>query len=191
MQRILAILVAILSVAVLFLMWRGEGRQTLSADPPALLREIQRLDQLVTVKYSLQKVIGLREQKVPLGEESLLLIVQARVLCGIELSKLSIDNIRLDASDRAILRLPTPQILHVYLDEKETQVWDRRITWWTPWVPFNKDLEHQARLKAIEAVKQTALDMGILDESQRNAESAIRSLLTGLGIREVQFAPST
>jgi len=191
MQRILAILAAVLGVTVVFLLWRGEPRLTTTADPPALLREIQRLDELVAVKYSLQKVVGLREEKVPVGEESLLLIVQARVLGGIELSKMSVDNVRLNATDRAVLRLPAPRILHVYLDEKETQVWDRKITWWTPWVPYNKDLERQARLKALEEVKKTALDMGILDEAQRNAELAIRALLTGLGIREVQFAPAS
>jgi hypothetical protein len=71
------------------------------------------------------------------------------------------------------------------IDDKETKVWDRQITWWTPWVPFNPDLERQARLVARDTIQQAALDMGILDQARRNAEAAIRSLLDTLGVKSV------
>ena len=65
------------------------------------------------------------------------------------------------------LRLPPAKLFHVFLDEKQTKVWDRHITWWTPWVPFDPDLEHKARLTAQEDVRAAALKMGILDEAHR------------------------
>jgi len=73
------------------------------------------------------------------------------------------------------------------LDEKQTRVWDRQITWWTPWVPFNPDLERQARLAALDSVRQTAVEMGILDEARHNAETSIRNLLKTLGAQSVTF----
>ena len=64
-------------------------------------------------------------------------------------------------------------------------MWDRQITWWTPWVPYNPDLERQARLKAREEIEKAALEMGILDQARRNAEASIRSLLQIFGMKSV------
>jgi hypothetical protein len=57
------------------------------------LAQIQRLNQLATVKYTIQKVIGLSEQKQPVGSESILLIVQASVQAGIDLASLRTDDL--------------------------------------------------------------------------------------------------
>jgi hypothetical protein len=81
--------------------------------------------------------------------------------------------------------LPPPKIVHIVIDDKATKVWDRRITWWTPWVPYNPDLERQARLAARDAVEKAALDMGILDQARRNADTGVRSLLETMGVKSV------
>ena len=158
-------------------------------DSPALLREIQRLNELVTVKYSIQKVVGVEEQKSPLGTEKLLLITQAQVLAGIDLSALRTENIIVTKSKARLIQLPPAKILHVVIDEKQTKVWDRQITWWTPWAPYSKDLESRARQTAIESTKQAALEMGILKEAERNARTSIETLLRAAGIEQVVFSP--
>ncbi|MEO8025645.1 MAG: DUF4230 domain-containing protein [Bryobacteraceae bacterium] len=178
----------VLSLLVFFA-WRGlTGSSSISrtSDPAAIVREIQRLNELVSVKYTVQKVIGLEEKKVPVGSEKLLLIVQAEVLAGIDLSKITAANVTVLPDKRVRLVLPPPKIFHIVIDDKQTKVWDRRITWWTPWVPFNPDLERQARLAAKDAIEKAALEMGILDQAHRNAEAGIRTLLETLG---VQLAP--
>ena len=38
-------------------------------DPVSVVHQIQRLNELVSVKYTVQKVVGLEEQKVHIGEE--------------------------------------------------------------------------------------------------------------------------
>lgn len=181
--------VVALAAAVVYLRYIAprEARVVRTVDTPALLKEIQRLNELVTVKYNIQKVIGLKEEKVPFGSESLLLMVQAKVLGGIDLTGLTTQNVVV-ASDKAVtIQLPAPKILHVYVDEKETKVWDRTKTWWTPWVPFSPDLEQKARLAALESVQAAALDMGILGDSQTNAEITIREFLRSSGVDSVTF----
>jgi hypothetical protein len=157
-------------------------------DPPAIVKEIQNLSQLVSVKYTVQKMIGLTEEKVPFGEEKLSLMVQAQVLAGVDLSALTDANVSIAADKSVAIKLPQPRILHVFIDEKQTKVWDRQKTWWTPWVPFNPELDQKARLAALEAVQAAALEMGILKDAQHNAETAIRQLLKPLGIETVTFA---
>ena len=69
------------------------------------------------------------------------------------------------------------------IDDTQTRVWDREITWWTPWVPYNQDLERQARLKARETIEHAAIEGGILKQARQNAETAIRGLLETLGLK--------
>jgi hypothetical protein len=159
-------------------------------DPSAVVHEIQRLNELVSVKYTVQKVVGLEEKKVPLGSEKILLFVQAEVLAGIDLSQLSAGDVKLLPDKSMHVVLPPPKIVHIIIDDKQTKVWDRQITWWTPWVPYNLDLERQARLAAKDEIEKTALEMGILDQARRNAETSIRSLLETFGVKVVTVSAS-
>jgi hypothetical protein len=143
------------------------------------------------VKYTVQKVVGLTEQKQPFGSEAILLIVQANVEAGIDLSNLHSDDVSIRGDGTIVLRLPPPRLLNVSLDEKETKVWDRRKTWWTPWIPYSLDLEQRARLAGLESVKQAALDMGILAQAERNAEASIRGLLGLAGVKSVVIVPGS
>jgi hypothetical protein len=135
----------------------GDVHETLS--PPGVVKEIQQLNSLVSVRYILQKAIGLEEKKVPFGAERILLIVQAEVLGGVELDKLAAYHVTTDGL-RFTIALPPPKILHIVVDDKETRVWDRSVTWWTPWVPANLDLERQARLAAKEAIREVCARYG-------------------------------
>jgi hypothetical protein len=154
-------------------------------DAPAMVREIQGLSELVSVKYTVQKVVGLEEKKNPVGTEKMLLIVQAEVLAGVDLAALPPGAIKISPQNEIKLALPPARIFHILIDDNQTKVWDRQITWWTPWVSPDPDLERQARLAANESVKQAALDMGILDQARRNAETVIRNLLQTLGAKTV------
>lgn len=178
-------LVVISGLLLLFLAGRPWLYQY--TDSPAILREVRLLKELVTVRYSIQKVAGLKEDKQPFGSESILLIVQAKALAGIDLAELNEADIRVKDRKTVAIRLPPPRILHVYLDEKQTKVWDRTKTWWTPWVPYDLNLEQKARLMALDAVRQEALDMGILKDAQASAETLIRGLLRPLGFENVEF----
>src|SRR5205085_1794474 len=133
---------------------------------------------------------GAHRNKVPVGSESILLIVQARVLGGINLSELKDKDIRMAGDRHVDIQLPPSRLLHVEFDEKNTKVWDRTKTWWTPWVPYDIDLEKKARMAALDSVKQEALDMGILLDAQVNAQNLIRALLHPLGVEKVTFRAS-
>jgi|YelNatPaOPRAMG01_1025707.scaffolds.fasta_scaffold13065_3 hypothetical protein len=162
-----------------------------TVDAPALVREIQQLSELVTVRCVVQKVIGLKEEKVPFGAESVLLLVQANVLAGVDLAALQPNDVTVANNGPVTIRLPAAKVLHVFLDDKQTQVWDRSKTWWTPWVPLNPDLEQNARRAALEAAQATALETGLLAQARANAETTIRSFLRAMGISNTTFVAAT
>ncbi|MDQ2774958.1 MAG: DUF4230 domain-containing protein [Acidobacteriota bacterium] len=181
-----AVAVALISLALTFYFsgWRSLRR----FDAAAVIIEIKPLNQLTTVRYSIQRVVGIKEEKQPFGEESLLLMVQGEVLAGVDLADMTPADIKyLDGRTVAIC-LPAPKIFQCFIDEKNTKVWDRSITWWTPWVPFNPDLEHKARLTALDEIRKAAASMGILDQAKNNAQTAIKGLLSPLGLQS-RFEP--
>lgn len=182
-------LLLIVSGLVFLFTRRVERRPDL--DPQAVVAQVRRLNQLSTVRYTVQKVIGINEQKQPVGQESILLVMQARVEAGIDLASLREQDIFRRPDGAIVVRLPAARILNVAVDEKETKVWDRQKTWWTPWVPYSIDLEQRARLEGLESVKKAALDMGILKDAERNAESSIRGLLGLAGVTSVVIIPGS
>ena len=183
-----AIIIA-LGLACLYLYYFGRREPVVRrmVDAPAVVKEIQRLSELVTVKYSIQKVIGLKEEKVPFGSEQVLLMVQADVLGGVNLAALSAADVQVAANNAITVRLPPAKVMHVSVDENQTRVWDRTKTWWTPWVAYDPELEQKARLAALEAAQAAALEMGILSNAQENAEKTIRGFLQTVGVESVRF----
>jgi uncharacterized protein DUF4230 len=138
------------------------------ADSQAVVTEIERLNQLITVRYSIQRVVGIKERKDPWVRNPFCSWCKAK------------SRRELISPIRRVVLLPPPQIVNVFLDEKYTKVRDRRITWWTPWVDYNPDLEHEARVQALEDVKSATLGMGIPQQAQNNAELAVRDFLQAL-----------
>jgi len=178
------------AILALFLAWTLGRNAARTADATAVVARVRQLNQLATVEYTVERVVGVREPKQPLGEESILLIVRARVQAGVRLDGLKEGDIVKRKDGATAIRLPRPEILSVTVDEKQTKVWDRRVTWWTPWVPFSLDLEKTARQRGLDAAREAALEMGILDQAERNAQSSIRTLLGLAGIEKVEFIPS-
>jgi hypothetical protein len=158
---------------------------------PDVLAQVQRLSQLATVRYTVQRIVTLTEEKHPVGSESIVLIVQARVEAGIDLSTLQPKDLTTSNDGTVRVTLPRAQILNVAIDENDTKVWDRQKTWWTPWVSYSLDLEKRCRIAGLESARQSAIQMGILSASQTNAETSVRSLLQLAGVKSVTFAPAS
>lgn len=190
-RPVLWLAASLLLLASLWFFWRQPGPQTV-LDSPALVRQIQALNDLVTVRYVVQKVVGLEEQRQPIGSEKLLLVVQANVLAGVDLAQLRTDSVRMEEGGSVVrISLPEPKIVSVAIDEGKTKVWDRQVTWFTPWVSPNPDLERRARIQALQEVERTAIEMGILEQARRNAQQTLRGVLQPMGFKDVQFRTSS
>ncbi|MBL8213454.1 MAG: DUF4230 domain-containing protein [Bryobacterales bacterium] len=178
--------VVLLAAGAFFLGQRAASPQP---DPVNVLLQVRDLNQLATARHTLQRVVTLTEQKEPVGAESILLILQADVEAGVDLSRITSTDITASPG-RVEIRLPKPEIRMVAVNEKETRVWDRQKTWWTPWVPYSNDLETKARQAGLDAARQAAIDAGILQQAEKNAAASLRGLLQMSGIKEVVIIPS-
>jgi hypothetical protein len=162
---------------------------TLIADPQTIIRQVQSLSRLETASYTIEKVITAESGEGPLGflfRDRLLLVAQGQVIAGVDLTRLGPDDIRVSGMS-VFVTLPAAEVFVATLNNEATYVYDRQ----TALLGQQVDLETLARQEAETRILQAALEDGILDLAQRNAELTVAGLLRGLGFEEVQFIMGT
>ncbi|HEV2695081.1 MAG TPA: DUF4230 domain-containing protein [Verrucomicrobiae bacterium] len=154
-----------------------------------VVQQVQTLNELVTVKYVMQKVVI--ETAPPdstlgqllQGENRLLLLAQGNVQAGINLKNLQPADIVI-AGKKIIIHLPPAEITDAYLDEKQTKV----IDWQRGFLRgFDKDLETTARQSAVDDIRRSARAAGILKDADDRARLELAVFLNRAGYDQVEF----
>lgn len=151
-----------------------------------IIESVQDLSRLETASYVMEKVITAESGQGPLSfifGDRLLLIAYGEVIAGVDLADFDADDISRGEDGALYVRLPEPTILVTSLDNERTQVYDRR----TGLVGLNMQLEAEARQEAERLIEEAALENGILDRAEQNARTFLRSLLRGIGAKNVVF----
>jgi len=159
---------------------------TIIADPTTIIREVQGLSRLETASYSVEKVITAESGQGALEflfGDRLILVAHGQVIAGVDLSQLTEDDIVVGENGTVVMMLPAPEILVVNLDNQKSYVYDRE----TGLIGQNPALETEARRAAEDEILDAALEDGILDMAQRNAELYVARLLLALGFSDVRF----
>jgi hypothetical protein len=155
---------------------------TKSYSTAALLKEVQSLSELVTVKYVIEKVVVVEDVKW-YGENRVLLLAHGVVKGGVDLKRLQADAIVV-ADRKVSIKLPPAQVLDTYLDESKTQVIERSTGLLRA---FDKDLEQNARRNATDDIARAARVSGLKEEASERARAQLKSLFLQLGFEEVEF----
>jgi hypothetical protein len=163
------------------------GGTLIHIDQPTVVRQIQQLQRLETVSFTMDKIIS-GEHDSPympkfLVSDRLLLVVHGEVIGGVDLSKLQLNDVVVQ--DQSIsLRLPQAQILVTRLDNAQTRVYSRDTGLFSSPDP---NLESEVRQEAERQLQEAAMQGDILKTADGNARTTISSLLQGLGFKKVDF----
>ena len=192
---IMALIFLILAIGVWLgfrlLLARHGGQQI--ENTTTVVQQIQTLADLVTVKYVMQKVVI--ETAPPdttlgqflQGENRLLLLAQGNVKAGINLKRLLPGDVTISGK-KIIVHLPPAEITDAYLDEKQTKV----IDWQRGFLrSFDKDLETSARQSAVDDIRRSARDAGILRDAAERARLELAVFLYRAGYDQVEFTERT
>jgi hypothetical protein len=176
---------AIVALCLFFSVFSPTGglfRNPPMAATATLLRQVQGLSQLVTVKYVLQKVVDVQDVKW-YGDNRVSLVALGVVKAGINLGNLHEADIQTDGK-KITITLPPPAITDAYLDDHGTQILER-----TTGVlrAFDKDLEQTARAQAVEELRREALDHEILKDARDRAKEKLTAILAQAGFTNVEF----
>ena len=163
------------------------GGTLIHIDQPTVVRQIQQLQRLETVSFTMDKIIS-GEHDSPylptfLVSDRLLLVVHGEVIGGVDLTKLQPDDVSIQGPSIS-LRLPQSQILVTRLDNAQTRVYSRDTGLFSSPDP---NLESEVRQEAERQLQEAAMQGDILKTADSNARSTISSLLQGLGFKKVDF----
>ncbi|MBX7213179.1 MAG: DUF4230 domain-containing protein [Thermoflexales bacterium] len=158
---------------------------------PPVINQVKALSDLTSASTTMSTIAEAQQARVGnVIYERLVLLACGRVKAGIDLSKLREEDISVSTDGRSVsLRLPRAELLDVYLIDDSTQPCYTRVYDRTNLIllPSSKDLEAQAREQALKAIRETALQSGVLSEADRNARSVIERVLRASGFDTVLF----
>jgi len=170
-----------LFIAMLWVRVPGIGAPPKIQNTATILKQVQTLSDLVTVKYVLEKVVILEDVKW-YGENRVLLIAHGIVKAGVDLQEIKPEDVRME-DKKVIIRLPRVRITDAYLDEKQTRVVDRTTGLLRA---FDKDLEQTARRQAVADLQLSARYNGIYEDAADRARLQLANFFHQLGF-EVTF----
>ena len=162
--------------------WFQTGSGLRFENTATVVQQVQTLSDLVTVKYVMEKVVILEDAKW-YGESRVLLLAHGIVKAGIDLKRITADDVTISGKSISI-KLPPPQVTDAYLDDKQTQVIDHdtgllRV--------FDKDLEQTARENAVDDIQRAARNAGILKDADERARLELELFLREAGFERVEF----
>jgi len=159
---------------------------TVIPDPVTIIRDVQSMARLETIQYTVEKVITAEvNQGVfgPLFGDKLLFVAHGYVIAGVDLSKLTVEDLELDG-DVLRVQLPDAEVFVATLNNDDSYVYDRTTGLFRKSDP---DLETDVRQAAEEEILNAALEDGILAQAQVNAEAFLERLFNDLGYDYVLF----
>jgi hypothetical protein len=167
--------------------WRGGGLRM--ENTTTVVKQVQTLSDLVTVKYVMQKVELVDSPpestlgKFVQGDNKVLLLAQGVVKAGIDLKKIAPGDVAI--SGKALtLTLPRPQLTDAYLDDAQTKVIERTTGFLRS---LDKDLEQTTRQYAVDDIRRAALQGGILNDANERARAELRSFFQQAGFETVEI----
>ena len=162
--------------------WLNRGAGRFFWNTTSVVRQVQSLSDLVTVKFVMNKVVVLEDVKW-YGENRVLLLAQGVVKAGIDLKRLKAEDVSIRGKSIS-LRLPPPQVTDAYLDDAASQVIDHTTGLLRA---FDKDLEQSARQNAVDDIARAARRSGILEEAETRGRAELENFFKQAGFVTVEF----
>jgi hypothetical protein len=163
------------------------GRPLINVDQPTVVHQIQQLQRLETVSYTMDKIISGEHANAYLPKflvgDRLLLVVHGEVVGGINLAALQSGDVHVQGQ-KVSIHLPSAEVFSTRIDNAKTRVYSRDTGLFSSPDP---NLESEVREEAERQLQQAALQDGILKTAADNARSTLSGMLQGLGFQEVDI----
>ena len=159
---------------------------TIIADPITYINEVRALARLETIQYSVEKVItgetGGGTFQALFGDK-ILFVGHGTVIAGIDMEKLQPEDMRFENGVLTV-KLPPAEIFIAALDNEKSYVYDRETG---VLAKPDVNLETLVRQRAEEEIRTAAINDGILEQAQANAEAYLFKFFAALGYPNAIF----
>ena len=159
---------------------------TIIPDPVTYINEVRALARLETIQYSVEKVItgetGGGTFQTLFGDK-ILFVGHGTVIAGIDMEKLRPEDMRFENGVLTV-RLPPAEVFIATLDNEKSYVYDRETG---ILAKPDVNLETLVRQNAEQEILNAALEDGILEQAQLNAEAYLFKFFAALGYPNTIF----
>ena len=144
-----------------------------------VLKEMAVLGKLELSNFSFRDVVEQELIRDYLPNPKAILIVQGEAIGCLDLTKIKPADIA-TKDDTLIVHLPEPELCSYRIDHSKSRIYD------TEYAFMNEQaLINEAYTSDEAKIKQSALDMGILDQTKKNAELVLKPLLESISGKKV------
>jgi hypothetical protein len=171
-------LLLLLTYFLLFACKKAENKEA------SVVQSIQQTGQLVTVEYSLSKVVRAADNRTwyKIGGRRILISTEATVKAGVDLQSITAGDVSITGDDIR-LNVPSPQVFSVSIPPDKIRVLYEEVS-------FLRErftaVEREALLRQAERQIRSLTDsLGILKTARTNADIFLRKLLQQGGYKNV------
>ena len=150
----------------------------------SILQKVEQLGKVELVKYHFQEITEVKKvaesidfkifKYKPLPDSKAVLISRGEAVGCIDLTQISKERIR-QRNDTIYILLPKPELCYFKVDLANSRIYDLKIDYMRQEekTQFLDELYKQAEIN----IKQSAIETGILEETQRNAQTLLTPIL--------------
>jgi len=160
---------------------------TVIPDPVTYINQIQALARLETIQYSIEQVVTVETNQGSLAflfGNKMLCQVHGTVIAGIDMSKIQPGDLSLQ-NGVLYAKLPSAEVFTTSLDEGKTQMYNVQNGLF---VKPDPNLVLSCLQGAKDKITQAALDDGILDTANQNAQTYLTRFFGALGYQNTIFS---
>lgn len=144
-----------------------------------VLKEMTVLGKLELSNFAFRDVVEQELVRDYLPNPKAILIVQGEAIGCLDLTKIKADDIT-TKDDTLIVHLPDPELCSYRIDHSKSKIYDTEYAFMN-----EQSLMNEAYTRAEAKIKQSALDMGILEQTKKNAELVLKPLLENISGKKV------
>jgi hypothetical protein len=179
------ILVIVVSIALSIFLWEKFKNfspfavKDIQTTHNLVLKEMTVLGKLELSNFSFRDVIEQELVRDYLPNPKAILIVQGEAIGCLDLTKIKPEDIA-SKDDTLIVHLPDPELCSYRIDHSKSKIYDTEYAFMN-----EQSLMNEAYTRAEAKIKQSALEMGILEQTKKNAELVLKPLLENISGKKV------
>ncbi len=159
---------------------------TIIPDPVTYINQIQALARLETIQYSVEQVVTAETNQGTFAfvvGNQILVQIHGTVVAGIDMQKLNPSDLQLQNGVLSV-KLPPAEIFATTVNEDKTKVYNMQTG---VFAKLDPNLVIAAVRSGKDKITTAALDDGILQQAQQNAEAYLSKFFAALGYQNTIF----
>ncbi len=146
-----------------------------------VLKEMSLLGKLELANFAFRDIVEQELVRDYLPNPKAILIVQGEAIGCIDLSKVKAEDIS-SKNDTLIIHLPDPELCSYKIDHSKSKIYDTEYAFMN-----EQSLMNEAYTRAEDKIRESALEMGILEQTKKNANLVLKPLLENVSGKKVVF----